>query len=81
MSKYNKAIQDAVELGVPHDVALKAVNKLWGYNVDTLLPWSKTLVDFTIFTRLKDGTQFDTIFSPTGRIIRRKMIAKIEPKY
>jgi hypothetical protein len=74
MSLYDQAVQEAVEQGIPRDVAIKAINKLWGYNVKILMPWAKSSVDFTIYTELKDGTQFDTIFNLKGGIIRRKMI-------
>lgn len=80
MSLYDQALNDAIELGISRDVAMKAINKLWGYNVKVLLPWSKTSIDFIIYTEFKNGMQFDTVFNLKGGIIRRKLINSTKSK-
>ena len=73
---YNRWLSEIIELGVSDDVAVKALNKIWGYNVKEIVPWSSTGRDFTIYVEFKNGNSMDVVFNLNGGIIRRKLVNK-----
>ncbi len=83
MSKYQDAINSAVDAGMSTAIATKIVNKLTGFNVDQLFchRYSVNYGDSVWYTVLKHPTKdgvksFDTYCDKNGRIVRRKIVYK-----
>lgn len=83
MSKYQDAINSAVDAGMSTSIATKIVNKLTGFNVEELFchRYSVNYGDSVWYSVLKYSNKgvksFDTYCDKNGRIVRRKIVENI----